>query len=404
MLEDQRLQMTFALEWTPQPGGGVLLRGPFDPRAIPASTYEAGLLRRFETPARVSDVLRAFPFHREESMAFLEDCVAHHLLLVVGADGLAHWPARVLVQPTLCGMPELDAGARPRVTFLGVPLDSGTSGLPGTRFGPNAIRAASVGCRYEVDPVTLQPAGFTDLANGRTLLAGVELADAGDVRVWPGEGAPDVLERTTQTVRTLRLHTDCVGVLGGDHSITHALLSALPPEPFGVLHLDAHPDLGDVMPGEPLHHGNFLGKALDALPHLQRVVQLGLRGMTGGRAQTHDRVTSIGTDGWRAHGNVVARVLELLPATLPLYVTLDIDVLDPAYAPSTGTPVPGGVFPHELKSLLAGVTAQRRIVGFDVVEVGESRAPSDGTAMLALDLLLLLADAVQTRHVPKEHQ
>ena len=105
-----------------------------------------------------------------------------------------------------------------------------------------------------------------------------------------------------------------------------------------------------------------------------------------------DDVVTIGMDQFRKGG--LGQVLEALPNDMPYYLSIDIDVVDPSFAPATGTPVPGGMYPHELKDFVAEVSAARQIIGCDIVEVAHSRGPGDQTAALAAETVLTIADGI----------
>lgn len=384
------------LELCPSPGGQLLLRLPLWGRELVAPPYLARLLDAFHDGAVPLEVLERYPFQREAARAFLERCVAEGYLYELYEEDAAKDPVlpdRVWPSPTFAATPLYDAASPPPFVVLGVPWDASTTGLPGARFGPQAVRAASQSARYQVDMATLRPAGFFDFAAGRRLLEGIALADAGDVFLSPGESLERAHGRVTRVVAALREAGALPLVIGGDHSITHAVLRGLTATPFCVLHIDAHTDLGEAGVGQRLHHGNVFSVVLEDLPHVKRVVQAGLRGVYG--AATHQErpeVVAIGMDALRREGPGL--VLERLDDELPCYVSIDIDAVDPAFAPATGTPVPGGLFPHELKGLLRAVGEARQIVGADIVEVGAPRDPSDGTAGIAAEALLTLADAI----------
>ncbi|OGQ10608.1 MAG: hypothetical protein A2138_00525 [Deltaproteobacteria bacterium RBG_16_71_12] len=174
-------------------------------------------------------------------------------------------------------------------------------------------------------------------------------------------------------------------VLGGDHSITRATLEAVAErgEPLHVIHLDAHTDLGEVVPGAGLHHGNVMSVVLAELHHVEAVHQIGLRGVYDAPThERHDKVRQLGVDGVR--NGELPRFLDGIPEHARCWLSLDIDVVDPAFAPSTGTPVPGGLLPHEVKHVVAAAARARRFVGGELVEVGEPQGPADGTGGVAV--------------------
>lgn len=382
----------------PGRNGRLRVSSPHVFEPIEATPYQLQLLLGFREPASLTEVLKRYPFEKEESAAFLEACQTAGLLRPEGAAGPIAPPDRVPAHPRWVGAPAFEPGAPAAFALLGVPFDGNTTGQPGARFGPAAVRAASEGTRYLLDPLTQQPQGFFDYGTGRKLLASVSLADAGDVYVSPGEDGPELYARVTDVVRDLVQAGTLPLVVGGDHSLTAPILSAFPNQPMQIVHLDAHADLGDVERGDGtgLHHGNVFTVALDALPHIERMVQVGLRGIIEANAATnHDRVRAIGMDAFRA-GALDAALDELI-ADRPTYLSIDIDVVDPSFAPSTGTPVPGGLYPHELKAAVRTVARRFPLIGVDVMEVAQPVGPSDNTAGLALEALLHAADATVER-------
>lgn len=365
---------------------------------VEGSAYQIQLLRAFYGGESPEALLERYPFERDASHRFLLECRDAGLLRPALPDGRPEPPDRVRVDRRFVGAPAFCPRRPASFTVLGIPFDGNTSGHPGARFGPAAVRATTEGIRYALDPTTQVAFGFVDHGSGRHLLGGVTLADAGDVYVSPGEDGPELYARVTDVVRDLLDAGTVPLVIGGDHSLTAPVLSAFPPEPLQVVHLDAHTDLGEVerSDGTGLHHGNVFSVALAELPHLVHLRQIGLRGIIEAAAYAEaPRARQVGIDELRERGPGYA--LEGLDPSTSTYVSIDIDVVDPSFAPSTGTPVPGGLFPHELKALLRALGARARIVGVDVMEVARPVGPADGTPSIAAEILLVLADAISER-------
>ncbi len=373
-------------------GEGFELRMSGLASSLRVTRYQLNLLQQFVTPTSPSAMLERFPYDRSATSQFLEAAVAAFALLPAGPNGEGLRPNRVPVRPTMFGAPCFDPAAPPAFVFLGVPFDRNTSGRAGARFGPVAVRNSGEAAHYQLDPKKLTPMGIHDHARGRTVLEGVTLADAGDVSLPMGEAPELAFARVSEVVGEL---VDCGSipiVIGGDHSVTYAVVRALPAERFGIIHFDAHTDLGDSRV-DKLHHGNVFSVVLDKLEYVERLVQIGLRGIVEGSAHTQDeRVHAFGMDQVRRDG--LGAILETLPEDLPYYVSIDIDVVDPAFAPSTGTPVVGGLFPHELKDLAHELARKRDIIGCDVVEVGPELGPADGTSSVAVEVVLSVMDGI----------
>jgi agmatinase len=278
------------------------------------------------------------------------------------------------------------------VLVTGMPYDIGTTGRPGTRFGPQALRGASrTVYRQHVPGDT---SGMFDPVRGRKVLRGVGIADLGDV------SAADVHDRNGPTMDLLEQivgATVTAGkfpvVLGGDHSVTlpavRGVLGAYPR--IGILHFDAHPDYRRAREDDwraSCHHGNFMGWLLGD-SRVERLVQFGVRQLLDDEILPNGKVTL-----WPGVSAATASpdaVLESLPPDLPYYVTIDVDCLDPLIMPSTGTPLPGGFSHPQLVDLIERLCGAREIVGVDIVEYlpdGNNYA-----GHIAADVLLRVLDS-----------
>jgi agmatinase len=368
------------------------IRAPLLGTQIRGTPYQVQLLDAFVPPGATLDaVLERFPAQGESSRAFLHDAVEAGVLLdAARADEL---PTTTAQELTWLRAPRFSAASPAAFALLGVPWDRTTTGRPGARFGPQALRAAAEGTSLQVSPDTLSPVGLVDFATGQKLLEGISVADAGDVFVNPAESLDVGFARVTDAVRELVSAGSIPLVIGGDHAITHPVLRAVADQPLVVVHLDAHTDLGDVNEQLGLHHGNVFSVVLDEMKHVEHVFQVGLRGVYDAPAGAKvDDVTQIGVDRLRRDG--VDAIVSLVDADLPVYLSIDIDVLDPSFAPATGTPVAGGLTPAETRQLVRAVCERREVLGVDVVEVCEPTGPADGTAYVAHELLVHAADGI----------
>lgn len=221
--------------------------------------------------------------------------------------------------------------------ILGVPWDAGVGYRPGTRFGPRGLRDAST--RFAFGERGVPANGYFDIELGRRFLAGARLVDCGDV---------DALyldhERTfanmTEAVRMIAGRGALVVALGGDHSVTFPVIRGLEAlGPFDIVHLDAHLDYNDSVLGVRLANGSPLKRASE-LPFVGHIAQIGLRGIRAVESAYRDSL---------ARGNTIVTMAELrrlgpqavldaLPPMRRCYVSIDIDALDPAIAPGTGSP------------------------------------------------------------------
>jgi agmatinase len=270
------------------------------------------------------------------------------------------------------------------VALVGIPFDGGTSYRPGARFGPRAVRDQSALIR-PWNPV-LKVAPFERL----------RVADYGDVDVVPVsiERTLEVIERE---IGRLVEHGVTPVSVGGDHSVTLPVLRALAKRhgPVALIHFDAHPDTWDEYFGSKYFHGTPFRRAVEErLIDPRRTVQIGIRGPLYG---PHDfdfhaehGLEVLRIEEVKAHGvDWVADRLRRLAGT-PVYCSFDIDAVDPAYAPGTGTPEVGGLTAYEALSLVRALQGLA-LVGADLVEVSPLYdGPGQVTALLAANLLFEL--------------
>lgn len=258
------------------------------------------------------------------------------------------------------------------IAVSGICFDVATSGRPGARFGPRAIRAASVGLA-ELDAY---PWGFDPFDT-------LAVVDYGDCYLDWGHpvDAPNAIEAHADTI----LATDTQMVtLGGDHFITYPLLRAHAKKhgPLSLIHFDAHCDTWDDEASRLDHGSMFLRAAREGLIDPATSVQIGIRTMN---SDTHG-FTILGAPWVHREGipAVLDVVREVVGSSLA-YLTFDIDCLDPAFAPGTGTPVAGGLSTAQALDAVRGL-AGFNIVGMDVVEVAPAFDVSEITALAAANI------------------
>ena len=284
-------------------------------------------------------------------------------------------PATMMRLPSQQGTDGLDA------CFVGVPFDIGTSNRAGTRHGPRQIRAES--CLLRPYNMTTRAAPFDSL----------QVADIGDVPVNPLNllDAVRIIEEAYDTI----VADGCKPLtLGGDHTITLPILRAIKKKygPVGLVHVDAHADINDSMFGERIAHGTPFRRCVEeGLIDGNRVVQIGLRG-SGYTAEDFDWPVAQGfrvvlaTECWnKSLAPLMKEVREKLGRG-PVYVSFDIDGLDPAFAPGTGTPEIGGLTSAQGQEILRGCRGLD-IVGGDLVEVSPPYDPSGNTALVGANML-----------------
>jgi agmatinase len=291
---------------------------------------------------------------------------------------------------TFARLPSLEAVGRVDVAVLGAPFDGGSSFRPGARFGPAAIREAALLVRPYHEALGLSP------------FAEAQVADAGDA-------GPDPIDigqaHAAIQARAGELHSAGARLLalGGDHSVALPLLRAAAERhgTLSVLQLDAHTDTWEEYFGHRVTHGTIMRRAAEeGAIDPEHSVQVGLRGPLYGEddlagAAQLGFTTMLARD-FDAAGAIALARERLRP---PVYVSLDVDVLDPAYAPGTGTPEAGGLSTRELLAVLRGL-AGLDVVSADVVEVSPPYDPAGLTALAAAtaayDLIALMVLALRS--------
>lgn len=273
--------------------------------------------------------------------------------------------ASFLRGPVCTNLNELDAD----FAFIGFPSDEGSGWMPGARFGPRSVREMSLRFR---SCNTGEPPGIWDIhKNDRMLVnefANERFVDCGDVDVIYTNMTATWDNCTDLVMRTLRAGATPV-VVGGDHSATYPVMRAFG-EPVQLLHFDAHLDYQPFVHGVTQSHGNPVRMA-NSLPHVQHITQAGIRSLR--TAETHyldaiaDGCKVLTTADCRDNG--ADRILENLNPELPVYISVDLDVLDSALVPGVATPEPDGLNYEGLRDILCGVASEHDVVGIDMVEL-----------------------------------
>lgn len=271
------------------------------------------------------------------------------------------------------------------VAFLGVPFDQATGFRTGTRFGPRAIRDISV--RLSSLSAGHKP-GYYDLRSGQTR-AQCSFVDAGDVDILPLLWERD-FDLITASVAALLERKALPLIAGGDHSVSFPIIRAFAEHgPITVVQFDAHLDYRDDAMGVRYGHGNVLRRSRE-LPFVEKVVSLGIRSLRTRQEdrEAHAQHGNILVPSWDIHAKGPDGIAGLLPRDRNVYVTFDIDALDPGIAPGTGTPEVGGLSYEQARRLLELVISKNRLVGFDLVEVNPSLDVSQITALLSLQIMV----------------
>lgn len=309
-------------------------------------------------------------------------------------------PADSVVSPRFTGirtfmrLPHVRVLTEADVAVVGVPFDGGASFRPGARFGPEAIRSLSVLLRRYHPDLKLD------------LFRYVSVVDYGDCAVVPGS-VEQTLERVAAQLRVVVDAGVTPLVLGGDHSVTLAVLRALAARhgPLALVHCDAHSDTWKDFYGQRYDHGTTIRRAVEeGLLRPERSMQIGLRGPLFG-PEDWEQSRRLGLAAWPAAelqtvgiAAIAARARERV-GDAPSYVSFDIDVLDPAFAPGTGTPEVGGLATREAIELLVALRGVD-LVGADVVEVSPPYDNAGITALAAANVLHTLLGLIAYRRAP----
>ncbi|BBU30680.1 agmatinase [Burkholderia sp. THE68] len=281
---------------------------------------------------------------------------------------------------TMMRLPQAASADGLDACFVGVPLDIGTSNRSGARFGPRQIRSESV---------LLRP---YNMATRAAPFDSLQVADLGDVATNPYDLKDSM--RLIESAYDAIVANGCRPItLGGDHTIAWPILRALHKKygKVAVVHVDAHADVNDTMFGEKIAHGTPFRRAVeDGLLQCDKVTQIGLRG-TGYHADDFDWCREQGFTVVQAEAcwnRSLAPLMEEVRARVgdtPVYLSFDIDGLDPAFAPGTGTPEVGGLTVQQGLEIVRGMKGLN-VVGADLVEVSPPYDQAGTTALVGANL------------------
>ncbi|WP_170338270.1 agmatinase [Ruegeria arenilitoris] len=285
---------------------------------------------------------------------------------------------------TFMRLPAADTLAGLDVAVLGVPMDIGTSWRSGTRFGPKQIRAESA---------MIRPYNMATFA---APFDSLQIADIGDLAINTFSLA-DSLRIIKESYDAILAQGVIPVAMGGDHSITLPILRAVAAKhgPVALVHVDAHADVNDEMFGERETHGTVFRRAYEeGLIVPDKTFQVGIRG-SGYAASDFTEAKGWGFrqfpawELWQQNLTQIGALIRKEIGEHPVYVTYDIDSLDPAYAPGTGTPEIGGLTTPQALQLIHALGGMN-VVGCDLVEVSPPYDPSGNTALTAANLLFEL--------------
>ena len=292
---------------------------------------------------------------------------------------------------TFARLPRIEEVPRADIAIVGIPFDSGVSYRPGTRFGPSHVRESSRLLRPYNPAQDVSP------------FAVAQVVDAGDIPVNPFDLTAAVSE-VESAARALGEQVERIVTIGGDHTVALPLLRAVAAKhgPVAVLHFDAHLDTWDTYFGAPITHGTpFRRASEEGLIDLNASCHVGTRGPLYSKQDLEDDArlgfSIVSSEYIEEHGVEagIQRILDRI-GDKPLYVSIDIDVLDPAHAPGTGTPEAGGLTSRELLRILRALSSAN-IVGADVVEVSPAYDHAQMTGIAASHVVYELVSLLAAR-------
>ena len=291
---------------------------------------------------------------------------------------------------TFARLPELRDVEDCDVAIIGVPFDAGTSYRPGARFGPQSVRQASRQLRtnyhpnYDVEPFKVQ-----------------QVADAGDIACNPFD-IDEAIKQIEKGSTELLQKVGCIVTIGGDHTIALPLLRSINKKvggPVALVHFDAHLDTWDTYFGAPYTHGTPFRRAREEKLFLDDAsMHIGIRGpLYSTNDLKNDRELGFKTihcDEFQTNtiDQIVKRIKDRI-GNNPLYISIDIDVLDPAHAPGTGTPEVAGMTTREILNVLRGL-AGSQLVSADVVEVAPAYDHAELTSTAAATIVYELINII----------
>ena len=291
---------------------------------------------------------------------------------------------------TFARLPELRDVEYCDVAILGVPFDAGTSYRPGARFGPQSVRQASRQLRtnyhpnYDVEPFKVQ-----------------QVADAGDISCNPFD-INEAIKQIEEGADKLLSNVGSIVTIGGDHTIALPLLRSVNKKvggPVALVHFDAHLDTWDTYFGAPYTHGTPFRRAREEKLFLDDAsMHVGIRGpLYSTDDLKNDRELGFKTihcDEFQTNTieQIIKRICDRIGDN-PLYISIDIDVLDPAHAPGTGTPEVAGMTTREILNVLRGF-AGKRLVSADVVEVAPAYDHAELTSTAAATIVYELVNLI----------
>lgn len=380
---------------THDPGGGDLIILPGGAER-PLDAWQTKVIETFAAPRTIESGIDRI--HRQdkaptsgEALSAVMELLETGILQVFAETAIARRTARSL---GMYGCPRLSfeesiAGDACHVAFMGMPYELGITGREGTRKGPDYLRRFSRAAFDYVERAG-NPIGWWDTRRGCRRLEGVRFGDVGDISCSDTTRNGAAFDRLYDVVGTLLGAGRLPVIIGGDHSLSYPAISAVAKQHarFGIIHFDAHPDLGSSPGGSRwrrnLTHGNFMSW-VEPMPQVAVLAQFGVRHLLPEPAYQSPKIRTFPGTEWTSR---VEATIGQLPDDIPYYVTFDVDCLDPSVIAQTGTPVPGGLSYQAARDALCFIGERRDVVGLDVVELAAPRLEGDSREATNIAYLL----------------
>lgn len=292
--------------------------------------------------------------------------------------------------------------------FIGMPYGNGNINGSGCDRAPSAVRSwmQSNGFNYKNLIKDCHLSKYlridkeVDFSSLQTMLKNKKLQDVGNFYIYPYEDNSKIFQRISKLSKSLATKAITPIFFGGDHSISYPILQGLNEvyDDIYLIHIDAHTDRyhSDVdqihINSSVNHHGNFLSKSLKTLKSIKHVHQLGVRGMNNIGTTSHAKITSLGIGELLSTFGSNQSISLAIPDNANVYLSLDVDVLEPSVFPATNSPIPGGLQYHELLGVLAEILDGKKLIGADLVEFNPERDPQGISHQIFTELLLFVAN------------
>jgi len=270
------------------------------------------------------------------------------------------------------------------VAVIGICFDTANYSRCGSRYGPQAIRESSMFMGVVYNPEK----GFFDSELGKHVLGGVRIVDCGDISTLPSL-LKETFDGVKESIKAIRSRGAVPVVLGGEHTISIPVFWAFDDIPYHIVQFDSHLDLMDDIAGLKYTDCNPMKRAIE-MDNVTGLTQIGIRGFLNTEElweeAKHEKVTTF--TALDVHQKGVEYIASQIPECENIYVTLDIDALDPTEAPGSGAQEPGGLSYMQMRSLLRACAQKGKLVGMDVMEVNPVFDPTEKTANVAVRMIL----------------